>query len=129
MGKVGDFLVTGLLNQSHSSVHGQSCPIREILCTVDFIITRRDRPIYLVHKNSKENLCFVSSPVTYQTRISIIMNVRFEVFTAVTMKNAVFWDVAPYRFCVNRRSHKKRQYSYYYYGYSLVDIIRQRNRF
>jgi hypothetical protein len=22
-------------------------------------------------------------------------NVRFEVFTAVTMKNAVFWDVAP----------------------------------
>jgi hypothetical protein len=30
-------------------------------------------------------------------------DVRFEVFTAVTMKNAVFWDVAPCRFCVNRR--------------------------
>jgi hypothetical protein len=29
--------------------------------------------------------------------------VRFEVFTAVTMKNAVFWDVAPYRYYVNRR--------------------------
>jgi hypothetical protein len=29
--------------------------------------------------------------------------VRFEVFTAVTMKNAVFWDVAPCRSCVNRR--------------------------
>jgi hypothetical protein len=29
--------------------------------------------------------------------------VRFEVFTAVTMKNAVFWDVAPRRSCVNRR--------------------------
>jgi hypothetical protein len=29
--------------------------------------------------------------------------VRFEVFTAVTMKNAVFWDVAPST-CVNRRS-------------------------
>jgi hypothetical protein len=29
-------------------------------------------------------------------------NVRFEVFTAVTMKNAVFWDVAPCSFCVNR---------------------------
>jgi hypothetical protein len=28
---------------------------------------------------------------------------RFEVFTAVTMKNAVFWDVAPYSSCVNRR--------------------------
>jgi hypothetical protein len=29
--------------------------------------------------------------------------VRFEVFTAVTMKKAVFWDVAPCRYCVNRR--------------------------
>jgi hypothetical protein len=29
--------------------------------------------------------------------------VRFEVFTAVTMKKAVFWDVAPCRNCVNRR--------------------------
>jgi hypothetical protein len=30
-------------------------------------------------------------------------DVRFEVFKAVTMKNAVFWDVAPCRSCVNRR--------------------------
>jgi hypothetical protein len=29
--------------------------------------------------------------------------VRFEVFTAVTMKNSVSWDVTPCRFCVNRR--------------------------
>jgi hypothetical protein len=29
--------------------------------------------------------------------------VRFEVFTAVTIKNAIIWDVAPCRFCVNRR--------------------------
>jgi hypothetical protein len=29
--------------------------------------------------------------------------VRFEVFTAVTMKNAVFWDVAPCRSGVTRR--------------------------
>jgi hypothetical protein len=29
--------------------------------------------------------------------------VRFEVLTAVTMKNVVFWDVALCRFCVNRR--------------------------
>jgi hypothetical protein len=28
--------------------------------------------------------------------------VRFEVFTAVTMKNAFFWDVAPCRSCVKR---------------------------
>jgi hypothetical protein len=29
--------------------------------------------------------------------------VRFEVFTAVTMKNVVFWDVMPCGFCKNRR--------------------------
>jgi hypothetical protein len=29
--------------------------------------------------------------------------VRFEIFTAVTMKNSVFWDVAPCSSCVNRR--------------------------
>jgi hypothetical protein len=26
-----------------------------------------------------------------------IRHVRFEVFTAVTMKNGVFWDVTPYK--------------------------------
>jgi hypothetical protein len=30
------------------------------------------------------------------------MLVRFEVFTAVTMKNAVFWDVTPCGSCKNR---------------------------
>jgi hypothetical protein len=29
--------------------------------------------------------------------------VRFEVFTAVTMKNCVFWDVRPCGSCKNRR--------------------------
>jgi hypothetical protein len=29
--------------------------------------------------------------------------VGFKVFTAVTMKNAIFWDVARCRSCVNRR--------------------------
>jgi hypothetical protein len=29
--------------------------------------------------------------------------VRFEVFTAVTMKNGVFWDVTPYGSCKNGR--------------------------
>jgi hypothetical protein len=33
----------------------------------------------------------------------IFKYVRFEVFTAVTMKNAVFYDVAQCRSCVNRR--------------------------
>jgi hypothetical protein len=31
------------------------------------------------------------------------VNVRYEVFTAVTMKNGVFWDVTPCGLCKNRR--------------------------
>jgi hypothetical protein len=34
---------------------------------------------------------------------TVLYYVRFEVFTAVTMKKAVFWDVAPCRNGVNRR--------------------------
>jgi hypothetical protein len=30
-------------------------------------------------------------------------SVRFEVFTAVAMKNAVFWDITPCVSCKNRR--------------------------
>jgi hypothetical protein len=33
----------------------------------------------------------------------MFIKIRFKVFTAVTMKNAVFWDVALCRSCVNRR--------------------------
>jgi hypothetical protein len=35
--------------------------------------------------------------------VTKLILVWFEVFTTVTMKNAVFWDVAPCRSCVNRR--------------------------
>jgi hypothetical protein len=28
---------------------------------------------------------------------------KFEIFTAVPMKNGVFWDVRPYGSCKNRR--------------------------
>jgi hypothetical protein len=31
------------------------------------------------------------------------ISVRFEVFTAVNMKNGVFWDVTPCGSCKNRR--------------------------
>jgi hypothetical protein len=40
----------------------------------------------------------VTIPIAIQ-----FISVRFEVFTAVAMKNAVFWDVVPCRSCVNRR--------------------------
>jgi hypothetical protein len=32
-----------------------------------------------------------------------ILFVRFEVFTAVSMKNGVFWDITPCGYCKNRR--------------------------
>jgi hypothetical protein len=31
------------------------------------------------------------------------LHVRFEVLSVVTMTNAVLWDVAPCRYCINRR--------------------------
>jgi hypothetical protein len=33
--------------------------------------------------------------------------VRFEVFMAVTVKNSVFWDVTPCRYCVNRHLEER----------------------
>jgi hypothetical protein len=40
----------------------------------------------------------------YLLKVKLVCTyVGFEVFTAVTMKNAVFWDVAPCRSCVKRR--------------------------
>jgi hypothetical protein len=35
-------------------------------------------------------------------RLGTFRNVRFEVFTAVTMKNGIFWDVTPCGSCKNR---------------------------
>jgi hypothetical protein len=41
----------------------------------------------------------ISSPLQSPTSQ---YRVRFEVFTAVTMKNAILWDVAPCGVCKNR---------------------------
>jgi hypothetical protein len=38
-----------------------------------------------------------------ETLLKEILVVTFEVFTAVTMKNGVFWDVTPCGSCKNRR--------------------------
>jgi hypothetical protein len=35
-------------------------------------------------------------------RQAVITNVIFQVLTAVTMKNVVFWDVTPFGSCRNR---------------------------
>jgi hypothetical protein len=51
-------------------------------------------------------------------------DVRFEIFTAMTMKNAVFWDMAPCRYFVNRRFgqtyHLHLQVALYSYLLTLV---------
>jgi hypothetical protein len=45
------------------------------------------------------------SPIKYVSPLALIKTkkVRFEVFTAVSMKNGVFWDVTPCGSCKNRR--------------------------
>jgi hypothetical protein len=53
-------------------------------------------------------LCFISETIDeFSNRFNIwgsaLNIIRFEVFTEVTMKNAIFWDVAPCRCFVNQR--------------------------
>jgi hypothetical protein len=42
-------------------------------------------------------------PLTNDCILHYIDHVRFEVSTAMTMKNGVFWDVTPRGSCSNRR--------------------------
>jgi hypothetical protein len=46
---------------------------------------------------------FADDNLSMRPIVKRVSYVGFEVFTVVTMKNAVFWDVAPCRSCVNRR--------------------------
>jgi hypothetical protein len=47
-------------------------------------------------------ICYAKFTLKLAVEI-ISFYIEFDVFTAVTMKNAVFWDVPPCRSCVNRR--------------------------
>jgi hypothetical protein len=49
-----------------------------------------------VIRSRKKNLSLIEALDVYSVA-------RFEVFTAVTKKNGVFWDVTPYGCCKNRR--------------------------
>jgi hypothetical protein len=46
-------------------------------------------------KTSDSFLCFYQTTRHQFQEGSKFQHVRYEVFTAVTMKNGVFWDVAP----------------------------------
>jgi hypothetical protein len=47
-------------------------------------------------------MVFPSSSYRSVNMIDVSMYLRFDVFTAVTMKDGVFWDVAPRGSCKNR---------------------------
>jgi hypothetical protein len=54
----------------------------------------------------RKQMPFLSHPIVLQyVKVEDYKcnHVRFEVFTAVTMKNGVFWDVTPSGSCKNRR--------------------------
>jgi hypothetical protein len=53
-------------------------------------------------RNVTPNAGLLNRHAESDTRTNAIV-VIFEDFTAMTMKNAVFWDVEPCRSCVNRR--------------------------
>jgi hypothetical protein len=48
-------------------------------------------------------LTLIACVTTYLNYQNNLISVRFEAFTAVTMKNVVFWDVALCRNWVDRR--------------------------
>jgi hypothetical protein len=50
-----------------------------------------------------EDMCTNGGENITITVRTFYQNVRFEVFTAVTMKNGVFWDVTPCGSCKNQR--------------------------
>jgi hypothetical protein len=63
--------------------------------------TRRNIPkdtiLYKNQVRTSQETYYVSG-----TELGRLVLVRFEVFTAVAMKNAVFWDVMPRGSCKNR---------------------------
>jgi hypothetical protein len=66
------------------------------LCLINYIPLYKD-----AWRNEGMTPPFLTSALDGRTNV---FNVRFEVFTAVTMNNAVFWDVASCGSCLNRRS-------------------------
>jgi hypothetical protein len=84
------------------------------LARLDFFFYIRLRPATLIN--------------SYLTTSQLYWSVGFEVFTAVTMKNAVFWDVAPCRSCeMNRRfggtrAKSQREQVAAHAGSSLTDF-------
>jgi hypothetical protein len=54
-------------------------------------------------KPLKQRVVEWNTYISQELSVLIFQYVRFEVFTAVTMKNGVFWDVTPCGSCKNQR--------------------------
>jgi hypothetical protein len=61
------------------------------------------RCLVLVRTDVSEEISASFIRVTRICELGTTLNVRFEVFMAVTMKNGVFWDVTPCGSCKNQR--------------------------
>jgi hypothetical protein len=62
-------------------------------------------PVFPTDPTSHDTWC-------YQEDLYILPSVRFEVFTTVTMKNDVFWDVTPCGSCISSQRASVASYSY-----------------
>jgi hypothetical protein len=59
--------------------------------------------VYYPTERMKLQSVYIINNILFPSLIISQKLVRFEVFTAVTMKNVVFWDVTPCGSCKNRR--------------------------
>jgi hypothetical protein len=84
----------GVNKMAHSSITSMGYMIR-VPHRVHVTLNRTNTG-FLSHQGRIHKYC----PEIYD---DLFMFVRFEVFTPVTMKNGVFWDVTPYGSCKNRR--------------------------
>jgi hypothetical protein len=91
--------------EPHTANYSQRFLSSKILFTVNIVVIGSYETSVLTrttHATSQRTAFFrvrtvkISDPTLFNL-------VRFEVFTAVTMKNGVFWDVTPCGSCKNRR--------------------------
>jgi hypothetical protein len=78
------------------------------LCEIDRSPRRASRLLTLPNDSTEERVVVQGLASTRLVKVpkafvELEDHVRFEVFTAVTMKNGVFWDVTPCGSCKKRR--------------------------
>jgi hypothetical protein len=105
-----DNLRPAVSSPGHARVHSVHSvhSVHRLASTTVFHICGRCRPIWYSHDQT--DVAVLPQTCIWQLAGSNLCSatnccgryVRFEVFTAVNMKNGVFWDVTPYGSCKNR---------------------------